>query len=97
MRTNVLTTWVHEGRRIIPHATHVGEDLPRHLQIAFGRGVFRLLHVKPPGEFTPGLIYLRDLPLNLATLAAHGYPHALAAYHAECQRAGIEPISELCV
>lgn len=71
------------------------EDEGQHLQIAFGRGVFRLLHVKGPGDLTPGLIYLRDLPLNLATLAAYGYPHALAAYHAECQRAGIEAIHEL--
>jgi hypothetical protein len=95
MRTNIITTYVHDGARTFPHSTHLGEDLPRYLQIAFGRGVFRLLHAQRP--HTPGLIYLRDLPLNLATLAAHGYPHALGAYHAECQRAGIGPISELCV
>lgn len=70
-----------------------GEDFPPHLQKAFGRAVFRLLH-RPPAvhvdgcHFHRGLIYLRDLPLNLLVLDAQGYPWARSAYDYECCRTG---------
>jgi hypothetical protein len=67
----------------------IGEHFPKHLQVAYGRGVYHLLH-EPGPHF--GLNFLRDLPLNLSTLCTRGYPHALAAYRAECVRTGIEPI-----
>ena len=93
-RPDLITSRVHDGRAVCFHTTHIGEDFPVHLQVAFGRGVFKLLHwtFRNRGRtaygLTPGLIYLRDLPLNLADLDRRGYPAALVAYRAECQRTG---------
>jgi hypothetical protein len=62
-----------------------GADLPAHLGKAFGRYVFRLLHVGEPN--TGRGLWLRDLPLNLESLAAfHRFPEPLNAYRAECER-----------
>ena len=83
--------------RVCHHATLIGEDFPRHLQIAFGRAVFRLLHGagrhrsgfgRTAYGLTDGLVYLRDLPLNLASLARLGHGWAMGAYLAECERSG---------
>jgi hypothetical protein len=65
-----------------------GTVFPRHLQVAYGRGVFRLCHTLQ----THGLSYLRDLPLNLADLAYMGFEHALASYRNECERTKQTPI-----
>jgi hypothetical protein len=70
------------------NTVHRGKCLPRHLQVAFGRGVFRLCHT----QLTHGLVYLRDLPLNLDTLSRQGFPHALAAYRSECARVQVNPV-----
>ncbi|MBU6429613.1 MAG: hypothetical protein KGR26_11415 [Cyanobacteria bacterium REEB65] len=92
MRHHSLSVQViHEGGRVCFHTSHQGPQLPRHLQVAFGRGVFRLLHgsshpTRTAFGLTHGLVYLRDLPLNLADLARRGFPHALEAYRAECHR-----------
>ena len=104
MRTNVVTQRIWYGEHFVHSSDHIGESLPRHLQVAFGRAVFRLLHgwaeprLRPAWResgLTNGLIYLRDLPLNLCDLERRGYPHALAAYRSECRRVGIAPIPEL--
>lgn len=60
--------------------------MPEHIQVAFGRGIFRLLHGNDPR-----FIYLRDMPMNLLELANGGHPHAWWAYRAECTRTGTVP------
>lgn len=63
-----------------------GQEMPRHMQIAYGRFVFRLMHGTPGNAGRPGL-WLRDLPLNLCDLVSeYGMIHAGNAYHAECER-----------
>lgn len=61
-----------------------GEYFPKHLQVAYGRAVFRLMN--KAGD-THGLKYLRDLPLNLWDLNDLGYYWALRAYNREFDRA----------
>lgn len=63
-----------------------GREMPRHIQIAYGRHIFRLMHGTPEQNKRRG-IWLRDLPLNLSDLAReYGYFDAVSAYHAECDR-----------
>lgn len=69
-----------------------GTNPPDYLLTAYGRSVFRLLHV--PAERRKGRdVYLRDLPLSIVQLAALWRGEALLAYRAECDRVGI-PESE---
>ena len=93
---NLITSRFHDGKHWCSHTTAIGEELDKYLQVAFGRGVFRLLHQYPkvpPTAYslTNGLIYLRDLPLNLSDLARRGFPIALWAYREECARTGKAP------
>jgi hypothetical protein len=88
---NLITSRYHDGQHSCFHTTLIGEVMDKNLQVAFGRGVFRLLHQYPkvpPTAYglTNGLIYLRDLPLNLADLFHRGFPFALRAYRDECER-----------
>ena len=88
---NLITSRYHDGRYWCFHTTLIGEAMNKNLQVAFGRGVFKLLHQYPevvPTAFglTNGLIYLRDLPLNLSDLARRGFPIALHSYREECAR-----------
>lgn len=63
-----------------------GTEFPKHLQVAYGRHIFRLLH---GNSDRPGL-WLRDLPLSLDSLVREfGFIHAGNAYQAECNRAGV--------
>lgn len=69
-------------------STITGRDpLPRHLAIAFGRYIFRLLHSPAnEDEFHRPSIYLRDL-----SLAVDDHVTAYRAYVKECFRHGIRP------
>lgn len=66
-----------------------GGNPPSHLLKAYGRHIFRLMHISGSWNRKPGL-YLRDLPLSIMDLN-HDYhrPEAWEAYLAECDRAGI--------
>jgi hypothetical protein len=93
---NLLTSRYHDGKAWCFHTTLIGEALTKNLQVAFGRGVFKLLHrpttlPRTAYGLTHGLIYLRDLPLNLGDLAHRGFPFALQAYREECARSGKTP------
>lgn len=67
-----------------------GEKMPKHIQIAYGRYIFKLMHAEEKHRVA---IWPRDLPLNLSDLAScYKFSHALTAYRAECQRSGMEPI-----
>ena len=62
-------------------------QLPRHLQIAWGRRVFQYMH----GEDSENTrrrttIWMRDFPLAVVE-----YPAGLEAYRAECLAHGINP------
>lgn len=50
-----------------------GNQFPKHLQVAYGRYIGRLMNGPKP-HFS---IWLRDLPLNLWDLSYMGFPHAL--------------------
>ena len=64
--------------------------MPRHIQIAWGRYIFRLLHDSNPSRCS---IWLRDLPLSLWDLAReYGHTEALNAYMVECNRTNTTPI-----
>lgn len=66
----------------LPNKILIGKYMPRHIQIAFGRHIFRLLH----GGRNCGL-WLRDLPLNLHDLAReYGFRYAYDEYLHECIR-----------
>lgn len=65
-----------------------GTVVPRHIQVAYGRHVYRLLHVGFNSS-RPSL-YMRDLPMSLWELDYNGYPHALMAYRAECWVHGLK-------
>lgn len=67
-----------------------GRDFPRHLQIAFGRYVFRLFHDK--SDNLRGDLWLRDLPHNLKELAVMGYREALTAFNLERRSNGLDDI-----
>jgi hypothetical protein len=54
----------------------VGTDFPKHLQVAYGRYILRLMDGPKPRQS----IWLRDLPLNLWDLASMGYTYAVSAY-----------------
>jgi hypothetical protein len=72
----------------------LGIDMPKHLQVAHGRYVFRLLHTRDNPHHKG--IYLRDLPLSMHDLAHCGFPHSRAAYVLECDRAHI-PTTDRCL
>ena len=59
----------------------IGGRFDRHMQVAWGRHVYRLLH----GGRDCGL-YLRDLPLSLWNLAERGYTIPLDTYREEVSR-----------
>jgi hypothetical protein len=64
-----------------------GTWMPEHVQVAYGRAVFRLLHGR---SRSADLIWLVDLPSSLEDLATqYPLPHAWFAYCAECQRVGM--------
>ena len=68
--------------------------MPRHIQVAYGRTVFKLCAIGFNSLTGRNQInYLRDLPLNLADLARNGFPWAKWAFDAECRRLHIEPRS----
>lgn len=65
-----------------------GTEMPRHIQIAWGRHIFRLLHL---GNETRRL-WLRDLPIALTQLGReYGFTHCYRAYLSECERAHVQP------
>lgn len=69
--------------------TITGRDpLPRHLAVAFGRYIFRLMHT-PPNEngFHEPSIYLRD-----TSLAVDEHLPAYRSYLKECRRHGKTPL-----
>jgi hypothetical protein len=63
--------------------------LPRHLAIAFGRYIFRLMHTPPdhPSGLHRPSIYLRDLSLSV-----DDHLIAYRAYVKECARREIKPV-----
>jgi hypothetical protein len=67
-----------------------GQEFPKHLQTAYGRYIFRLLHNYKGLKHS---IWLRDMPLSLFDLAYNGSKWAIASYLAECQRKGVKRIS----
>jgi hypothetical protein len=66
-----------------------GKHLPKHIGKAYGRHIFRRLHVGPVGN----ALWLRDLPTSIFDLdREYGFTDALQAYHAECGRTGQEKL-----
>lgn len=69
-----------------------GQEFPPHLQIAYGRYIFRLMHLTKSSHRING-IWLRDLPLNLIDLAReYGYHHALTAFNIERRNIGMDDL-----
>lgn len=58
--------------------------MPRHIQTAFGRYIFRLMHGGP--HVNQNGIWLSDLPANIGELVGMGFEQVGIAYHAECSR-----------
>ena len=71
------------GKPTIYGKSLIGGRFDRHMQVAWGRHVYRLLH----GGRDCGL-FLRDLPLNLWNLAECGYTVPLDTYRDEVARNG---------
>lgn len=68
-----------------------GEHFPKHLQVAYGRGIFRLMHWPAEKAKKRPCLWLRDLPLNLWYLHSQGFTTCLEAYELECKRTGVQP------
>lgn len=65
----------------------VGREMPRHIQIAYGRHIFALAH---RGR-NCGL-WFRDLPLSMFDLwHDYGFKEPLMEYYRECRRTGESP------
>lgn len=81
-----MTTFYPRRQVYVKLHNHVlqGREMPMHIQVAYGRHIFRLAH----GGRNCGL-WLRDLPLNMHDLA-HEYQFygAYNAYLDECKRTG---------
>lgn len=65
----------------------VGQEMPRHIQVAYGRHIFALAH---RGR-NCGL-WLRDLPTSMFDLwREYGFREPLLEYYRECKRTGDSP------
>lgn len=62
-----------------------GKEFPRHLQIAYGRYLAKLMF-NPKAEQPKFTLWLRDLPLNMFDLEERGYGFVVKAYEAESGR-----------
>ena len=80
----VCGAWLHliRTRKVIAGVI-TGRLIPRHLQIAYGRHIFALLHLTHAERANRPHLFLRDAPLSVWE-----HPFALESYHAECRRTG---------
>lgn len=62
-----------------------GREFPRHLQIAYGRYVAKLMF-EPKARQPKYTFWLRDLPLNVWDLEALGFRDAARAFEAESRK-----------
>lgn len=67
----------------------VGRDFPKHLQVAYGRYIARLLYAPKPTQpkFT---LWLVDLPSNVWDLDYNGNKAVLAAFETQCRALGAQ-------